>query len=456
MMLGQDTDTASPLKVRYRLRQILPALDLGKSQKDIYKMLETELGKPLCTVGKGVVKEEIEMFLMDRASQPQDDGIGETNVVAPVQVNGQVNVQGHAKRKLDVGGGQGASTGGKKSKQGPSQPPPAVEVRMSDALPGHYSISSRRFAGMSRYGGKLLVNIREFYEKDGKLAPGSKGISLTGPQFEELSKKTVKIDAALEKQPFEEAQFKLSENRFVTVREYSGKLLVDIREYYEKDLEMRPGKKGISLTVDEQWVNLKAVMPELLRQLAEEGGAGVAVSGHARDAPQNTSDVPSTRDDAPLNPKNPSNLALPTGQAGDAVLVSQGKYRLGPSKKFVTLENWKGQDVVDIREHYEEDGVWKPGKKGINLSTGQVQSILANLDAITDALSKQDQEYALELTNKRRVTISNYNGAWMVNIREYFELNSQLRPTKKGISLMPPQWSACREALTKIGQIMTT
>ncbi len=39
----------------------------------------------------------------------------------------------------------------------------------------------------------------------------------------------------------------LSDRRFLKVRTYNGRLQADFREYYEKDGQLLPGKKGIAL-----------------------------------------------------------------------------------------------------------------------------------------------------------------------------------------------------------------
>ncbi|KAI9114329.1 hypothetical protein K1719_014557 [Acacia pycnantha] len=48
----------------------------------------------------------------------------------------------------------------------------------------------------------------------------------------------------------------ISKNRRVTVRNWNGKIWVDIREFYVKDGKQLPGKKGISLSID-QWKVLR-------------------------------------------------------------------------------------------------------------------------------------------------------------------------------------------------------
>ncbi|XP_031564530.1 activated RNA polymerase II transcriptional coactivator p15-like [Actinia tenebrosa] len=57
--------------------------------------------------------------------------------------------------------------------------------------------------------------------------------------------------------------FPISRNRQVSVREFKGKVLVDIREFYEdKSGDLKPGKKGISLQL-EQWEKLKELMDDI-------------------------------------------------------------------------------------------------------------------------------------------------------------------------------------------------
>ncbi|KAL6521496.1 hypothetical protein OROGR_018065 [Orobanche gracilis] len=59
----------------------------------------------------------------------------------------------------------------------------------------------------------------------------------------------------------------LSKNRKVSVRNWQGKVVVDIREYFVKDGKEFPGKRGISLTMD-QWEILRKHVDEIDREVA--------------------------------------------------------------------------------------------------------------------------------------------------------------------------------------------
>lgn len=57
--------------------------------------------------------------------------------------------------------------------------------------------------------------------------------------------------------------FQIGKMRYVSVRDFKGKVLIDIREYWmNQDGEMKPGKKGISLN-PEQWNQLKEQMSDI-------------------------------------------------------------------------------------------------------------------------------------------------------------------------------------------------
>ncbi|KAL1643071.1 hypothetical protein SLS58_005040 [Diplodia intermedia] len=70
------------------------------------------------------------------------------------------------------------------------------------------------------------------------------------------------------------AYWELSSKRRVTVSEYSGKPLISVREYYEKDGVQMPGRKGISLSLD-QYNALMGLLPEVEATLAKMGQTAV-------------------------------------------------------------------------------------------------------------------------------------------------------------------------------------
>ena len=64
----------------------------------------------------------------------------------------------------------------------------------------------------------------------------------------------------------EEPRFKLGKNRFVTITKFGTKKgqppKVDLREFYEKDGTLLPGKKGISLQIEE-WEALQRLIHQI-------------------------------------------------------------------------------------------------------------------------------------------------------------------------------------------------
>ncbi|MCJ1367984.1 hypothetical protein MMC16_007122 [Acarospora aff. strigata] len=64
--------------------------------------------------------------------------------------------------------------------------------------------------------------------------------------------------------------FELSHLRRVTISSFKGKRMVSIREYYEKDGEALPGKKGISMPL-EQYSTLVTLLPHIETVLREKG-----------------------------------------------------------------------------------------------------------------------------------------------------------------------------------------
>lgn len=67
-----------------------------------------------------------------------------------------------------------------------------------------------------------------------------------------------------------EAYFDLGKSKRVTVRQWKTAVLVDIREFYQKGGEELPGKKGISLTLEQYKELRKHIMDGSLDKQVEK------------------------------------------------------------------------------------------------------------------------------------------------------------------------------------------
>ncbi len=58
-------------------------------------------------------------------------------------------------------------------------------------------------------------------------------------------------------------------------------------------------------------------------------------------------------------------------------------------------------------------------------------------DALVD-LSSDANAHSVQLSSKRRVNVTKFNNALLINIREYYEADGELKPGKKVRQLLSP------------------
>jgi len=84
--------------------------------------------------------------------------------------------------------------------------------------------------------------------------------SNSGSDNEKPTKKAKKDDENVDDG---KTEWELGKMRKVSLNEFKGRVLVDIREYYSDAAgDLKPGKKGISLST-EQWQAFKAAIPKI-------------------------------------------------------------------------------------------------------------------------------------------------------------------------------------------------
>merc|ERR1712126_222793 len=108
--------------------------------------------------------------------------------------------------------------------------------------------------------------LREPKSKKSKQKLTSKKSKKTESESEELESSDDEIEKPVD--PKASIVKALSKTRFMSVIDFNGKKMVNIREYYKKESEdkLLPGKKGICLTA-EQWTKLLEHAPKINNKL---------------------------------------------------------------------------------------------------------------------------------------------------------------------------------------------
>eukprot|EP01024_Parvocaulis_polyphysoides_P058100 TRINITY_DN621_c0_g1_i5.p2 TRINITY_DN621_c0_g1~~TRINITY_DN621_c0_g1_i5.p2 ORF type:complete len:231 (-),score=62.94 TRINITY_DN621_c0_g1_i5:271-963(-) len=121
----------------------------------------------------------------------------------------------------------------------------------------YIALSLARRATIKEFKNKLYIDVREYYKtKNGDSKPGKKGVFLTPEHFQTISEAGIQIQNAL-KDRNTSYELELDAKKFVHISDFRNNYSIDIREFYTKDGNRLPTRKGISLNKEEFEMLLK-------------------------------------------------------------------------------------------------------------------------------------------------------------------------------------------------------
>lgn len=303
-------------------------------------------------------------------------------------------------------------------------------------------------------------------QKDGEQRPTQRGIALAPEQWSALRAGLPQLLDAARRQDTS-FDLPLGGTRRAAVSQWKGAINVHVREYYDAGGgEMKPGKKGITVSVEglEAMHGAAAAVDAQVAKLkggsgdsaaaAAAGSAGAATpSGSLAAAGAGGASSSQQPLAARAHPAHKASAAAPTPPASAAAAARpplQAPTGLAPTPSFVdlggdkraTVSTWKGRVNVDMREYYNAGGKMKPGKKGIAVPPAEWRTIAARAADISAAAQRGDQRFALQLApgSSRRVAVSEFKGKVYVGVREFYEKDGQSLPGAKGLSMTVDQW----------------
>ena len=93
----------------------------------------------------------------------------------------------------------------------------------------------------------------------------------------------------------------------------------------------------------------------------------------------------------------------------------------------------------------QKDGQRLPGKRGIMLNLAEWQTLAGKLDTLQQALDNNDIGTEVQLTHMRKACISDFRKveSTVVDVREWYEKDGELKPGQKGLALTTASFRVC-------------